>query len=155
MVNEWADLPWVLSFSSAITYCPHMVQTHHTVHGWKRMPHTWKREKENSACAQWSLSDVWLWPVDVRQGNSGCGLGHSVPCLGSWWCDGKLFPLLLIFDEESLITSIYSLAQPHSLTKTETLPCHLSLLSLYRYGCVWVCDLVELALWSYQPHVSI
>lgn len=40
-------------------------------------------------------------------------------------------------DEESVITSLCSLAQPHSLDKTEALPHHLSLLSLYRNGCMW------------------
>ncbi len=110
MVNEGLALK-ALKFwlSSALTYSPHMVLTQ-THHPWvsKNATHPKERELDLSMCsAHWSLSDVWAGPVAVHHGVSGCGLRHNVPCLGSWWCDGKLFPLLLIFDEESVITSLW------------------------------------------------
>ncbi len=106
--STWV-LFWVWVLSSALTYCPHMVLTQ-THHPWvsKNATHPKERELDLSMCsAHWSLSDVWAGPVAVHHGISGCGLRHNVPCLGSWWCDGKLFPLLLIFDVESVIPSLW------------------------------------------------
>jgi len=81
-----------------------------------------------------------------------------VPCRGSWGCDGILFPVLLIFDKESVIISLWLdlILSPKPRVSLTIFPCYFSIrMDACELKDNCSPDLVEMALCSSHPHVSV
>ncbi len=146
---------WVLT-----QFCSNLLPTHGTNTNTPSLGeqecHTPERERTGSQHVQCSL-------ITLRCVGGACGC----PSRDQWvWfktqCSlpGQLVMWWKIVSTSSHLwrgeCNHFSLAQPHSFAKTEALPHRLSLLSLYRDGCMWAeWQQLPSSLWSYQPHVSI